>query len=250
MATSQNLGLRTIKHSLLVAFFLSLFMNASAVIAADQEQNLTLESEEGKLNPDQAGWSYSIVDGANENLSPDQRDIVIKINNYFNKVTDLRGRFIQINPDDSKQKGKFFMKRPGRIRFDYSPPSLQKIIADGEYLSIEDRDLGSVDRFPLDSTPFRILLAETVHIARDAIIRAVAETDQEVAITMLDNKGKAIGQIQLFFNKEPELELREWKVTDAQGLETRIILSHLNYDKKIDGKLFTLEDHSNPYFRP
>lgn len=244
-------SMKQVKHTVpIAAVMFCLFSPAQLSLAAESERKDELGAKIEELTPDQSGWSSSVINGANEYLSPEQRALIVKINNYFNKVTDLKGRFIQINPDDSQQKGKFFMKRPGRIRFDYSPPSLQKIIADGEYLSIEDRDLGSVDRFPLDSTPFRILLAETVHIARDAVIKAVAENDQEIAVTMLDSEGKAIGKIQLFFNKEPELELREWKVTDAQGLETRIILSHLAYDKKIDGKLFTLEDHSNPYFRP
>ena len=162
----------------------------------------------------------------------------------------MNGRFLQVNPDDAKQKGKFYIKRPGRIRFDYAPPSLQVIISDGDYLSIEDRDIDTVDRYPLENTPFRILLAKDVNILRDAIIKTVTETDEETSITMIDRKGKAIGQIELFFNKDPAFELREWKVTDSSGQITRVILSHLDYEKKIDGKLFELDVGENKIFNP
>lgn len=223
---------------LLMTLFISLSLMANSTLRAEKDKN-----------SDDSDWASTITDGINANLSEDQRDILNRVNNYFNKVTDLRGRFTQINPDDGQQRGKFYIKRPGRIRFDYAPPSLQRIISDGNYLSIENHDIGTVDRFPLNRTPFRILLAAYVSIDRDAIIQAVTENDEEIAISMLDSKGEALGRIQLFFNKDPEIELREWKVTDAQGLETRIILSHLNYDKKIDGKLFTLKEHVLPHLR-
>ncbi len=57
-------------------------------------------------------------------------------------------------------KGKFLLKRPGRFRFDYSLPSKQIIISDGEYLAIQDLDLNNEDRVALDQTPFRLLLRQ------------------------------------------------------------------------------------------
>lgn len=193
-------------------------------------------------NGDNTGWSASVADGTNEQeLTEQQNAILNQINDYLNNTTDLNGRFLQINPDDGEQKGKFFLKRPGRIRFDYSPPSLQRIIANGKYLSIEDRDIGTVDRFPLENTPFRILLAENVNIHRDAIIKAIVETDEQISVKMVDRKGAAIGEIELYFNKDPQFELAEWKVIDAQGQITRVILSYLDYEKKINEKLFKFE---------
>ena len=67
-------------------------------------------------------------------------------------------------------KGKFSLKRPGRFRFDYSLPSKQVIISDGEYLAIQDLDLNNEDRVALDQTPFRLLLRKDVDIARDGCI--------------------------------------------------------------------------------
>ncbi|GJM00852.1 MAG: outer-membrane lipoprotein carrier protein [Methyloligella sp.] len=226
----------------------SLYFSPSIIAAETDSKNL---NPKAKAEADSSGWSASIADGLTPaTMTEQQKTVVIQINEYLNRLTNLNGRFLQVNPDDGKQKGKFYIKRPGRIRFDYAPPSLQVIISDGDYLSIEDRDIDTVDRYPLENTPFRILLAKDVNILRDAIIKTVTETDEETSITMIDRKGKAIGQIQLFFNKVPEFELREWKVTDQSGQITRVILSHLDYEKKIDGKLFKLDVGQNKIFNP
>ncbi len=204
-----------------------------------------------KTKPDNSGWAASIVDDLkNTDLTSQQQKIVIQINSYLNNLTDLKGRFIQINTDDSQQKGKFYLKRPGRIRFDYAPPSLQRVIADGRYLIIEDRDINTEDRFPLKNTPFRILLAKDVNIVRDAIIKSVVETDEQTSVILIDRNGSAIGEIELVFTNTPKLELKEWKVIDAQGQTTRVILSRLNFNEKIDGKLFQREKSTTPFFFP
>ncbi len=83
---------------------------------------------------------------------------VAEINDYFNTMDDLQGTFRQTDARDQKLKGKFFIKRPGKFRFAYGAPSRLVILSDGSLLSYEDYDLKSVDRYPLESTPFKILL--------------------------------------------------------------------------------------------
>lgn len=223
-------------------------LGALSANAAETENRESLLEEK---SPDNSGWSASIAEGLSEQgLTEDQKKLVIEMNTYLNNMTDLKGRFIQVNPDDGQQKGKFYLKRPGRIRFDYAPPSLQVVISDGEYLSIEDRDIDTVDRYPLENTPFRILLAKEVNIVRDAIIKGVIETDEQASIIMIDRKGEALGQIELIFSKDPELRIHSWKVTDAQGRITQVILTNLRFDEKIDGKLFSLDSSADPFFNP
>lgn len=220
-------------------------------VEAPKEEASKDETSKVEQPKDKSGWSAAISDGLIEDgLTDDQKALIIKINNYLNQLTDLKGRFVQVNPDDGQQKGKFYLKRPGRIRFDYAPPSLQVIVSNGEYLSIEDRDIDSVDRYPLEKTPFRILLAADVNIVRDAVIKGVIESDEQASIIMVDRKGEALGQIELTFDKTPELQIREWKVIDVQGRTTQVILSNLQIDEKIDGKLFNLETSSTPFFNP
>jgi outer membrane lipoprotein-sorting protein len=181
--------------------------------------------------------------------TPEQMAVIEKINAYFNELKNLEGEFVQTDADDKKKHGRFYLERPGKVRFDYALPSRQKIISNGKYLAIEDHDLNTADRYPLDSTPFRLLLKDKVDLAQDANIVALDMGDNIAVITVQDKDAKASGQIRLFFDW-PQLALKEWIVSDAQGLNTRIQLADLQLNKAADPKLFTFsQDIGMPKFR-
>ncbi len=181
--------------------------------------------------------------------APQQVDILKKVNGYFNNAKNLEGEFLQTDADDKRKKGRFYIERPGKVRFDYALPSRQKIIANGKYLAIEDHDLNTTDRYPLESTPFRLLLTDDVDLARDANIIALDIGENIVVLTVQDKEGRAGGQIRLFFDW-PQIKLKEWIISDQQGLNTRIQLADLQTNKAADPKLFTFSpDLGMPKFR-
>jgi outer membrane lipoprotein-sorting protein len=159
-------------------------------------------------------------------LTPEQIELVRSINKYLNEVIHLRGRFVQTDHRNEELRGRFYLYRPGKLRFDYASPSKLRIVSDGEYLSVEDHDLKTVDKFPLNATPIQLLLGENVNLTRDAVILEMRQDDTAVALIIRDKSGNSAGHIQLYF-KRPELELYEWVVTDAQGLDTRIQLADM-----------------------
>jgi outer membrane lipoprotein-sorting protein len=181
--------------------------------------------------------------------SPDQIAVIEKINAYFNTMKNIEGNFMQTDADDKHKRGKFYLERPGKVRFDYALPSKQKIISNGKYLAIEDHDLNTTDRYPLESTPFRMLLKENVDLAHDADIISLDVGDKIAVVTLQDREGKTGGQIRLFMDW-PQVQLREWIITDAQGLNTRIELADLEMNKDLDPKLFNFSpDIGLPKFR-
>lgn len=190
-----------------------------------------------------SGWSAQVApeDQAGVTLGPEQTALVEQINGYFSNLTTLQGRFVQTNADKKKMKGKFKMLRPGKFRFDYARPSLQVIISDGEYLAIQDHDLGNEDRIELNQTPFRVLLRKDVDLLRDADIVAVKETDETIYLALRDKSPDASGVIRLTFTKTPKLELSSWITTDAQGLDTHVLVGNLVYGEKIDAKEFVIK---------
>jgi outer membrane lipoprotein-sorting protein len=164
-------------------------------------------------------------------------EIIVKVNDYFNKLTNLEGTFVQTDPDNSQKHGRFYFARPGRLRFDYYPPSRLKIISNGYYLAIEDYALNTSDKYPLEMTPFRLLLSETVDLSKEANILGIEQGPDVVVVTVEDKKGDAAGRISLFFDKE-NMTLKQWIITDAQGLDTRIQVSDLEQNKRVSAELF------------
>ena len=183
-------------------------------------------------------------------LDEKQTELVKKVGGYFATLENLKGSFLQTGADKKRMKGKFYVKRPGRFRFDYALPSKQIIISDGEYLAVQDLDINTEDRISLDQTAFRLLLRKDVDLIRDAKIIEVQSDADLIVLALEDKSPDAPGRIKLFFTTKPELELKEWVTSDPQGLDTRVEVSDLNKTDKLDVDLFKIKPVGNPRSTP
>lgn len=174
-------------------------------------------------------------------LDEKQTELVKTVSGYFADLKGMKGAFVQTGADKKKLKGKFFVKRPGKFRFDYALPSRQIIISDGEYLAIQDLDLNNEDRVALDQTPFRLLLRKDVDLLRDARIIEVQQADDLIVLGLQDKSPDTPGKIKLFLATKPVLELKEWVTSDAQGLDTRVEVSDVVKTDEIDANLFKIQ---------
>jgi outer membrane lipoprotein-sorting protein len=177
-------------------------------------------------------------------LQESEQETVGKVNAYFNKLTDMQGEFVQTDPDSKQRHGRFYFQRPGKARFDYASPSSLRIISDGRNLVIEDHSLNTSERYPLDVTPFKLLLSDKVDLANDAHVVGVEQGPDVFILTVEEKDANGSGRIRLFFNKA-DTSLKEWIITDAQGLDTRIEVSNLDNNKKIAENLFIISAFAN-----
>jgi outer membrane lipoprotein-sorting protein len=190
------------------------------------------------------GWAGEVAPSkgtAGIDLDASQTEAVKTVSGYFADLKNLKGAFVQTGADKKRMRGKFFVKRPGRFRFDYSLPSRQIIISDGESLAIQDLDLNNEDRVALDQTPFRLLLRKDVDLLRDAQITEVQQAEDLIVLGLQDKSPDTPGRIRLYLSRKPELELKEWVTTDAQGLDTRIEVSDLVKVDDIDANMFKIQ---------
>jgi len=196
-----------------------------------------------------AGWEAAVeaAQSTTPLIGEEQAEAVRRINAYFNDITNLQGRFEQVDSTDKQSNGRFYVQRPGKIRFDYAPPSALRIVADGSHLAIEDSDLKTVEKYPINSTPFRLLLSEAVDLERDSRIVGVESQEGTLAITLEDKSGDAAGAIKLVFESGDELQLREWIITDAQGLTTRVTITDVVSGRKVATDFFTAKEGFQPF---
>ena len=205
-------------------------MTTGAALAEDKKPAATVDGWQGEK------------DARGITLDAKQTDTVKLVNKYFGDLKGLKGTFVQTQTNAKPMKGKFYVMRPGRFRFDYSAPSKQVIVSDGEYLAIQDLDLNNEDRVALDQTPFRLLLRKDVDLIRDALIVEVQQADDLIVLGIQDKSPDSPGRIKLFLSTKPALELKEWVTTDAQGIDTRIEVADLVRSDTLDEKLFKIQD--------
>lgn len=222
------------------ACLLALFGMGSLALAQQETPAVSAEEDE-IVSPSWTG-TVTPMDPTESEFTEEQLAAIGKVNTYFNELENLKGRFLQTDPDKKQMRGRFYVKKPGRFRFDYGSPSLKVIISDGRWLAIQDHDLNTEDVYELDNTPFRLLLRKDVDLLRDARIFDVQEVEDLIIITLQDKDPDVSGRITLFLTKDPELMLKEWVTIDAQGLETRVQLSQVDTTEDIDPNLFKREN--------
>ena len=211
------------------------------------------ELQDGAQSPIGGEWETETMlrpkNGDQQITDAEALEIIERVDQYFNDLKKAKSDFVQFDANNETKSGDFYFQRPGKVRFDYDRPSRMKIISDGEYLAVENHDLRTADRYPLDATPFKLLLSEEVDLLNDARILSIDKGEDVLILTMEDKTGESAGQIRLFFRTEPELQLKSWIITDAQGTTTRIDLAELQRDVQLSAELFEFSEIGLPDFR-
>ncbi len=173
-------------------------------------------------------------------LDANQRALVDRVSLYLSSVQTLLGDFVQVGPDGSKAEGQFYIQKPGRVRFEYNPPSPIDIIADGRQVSVRNRKLDTQDLFPLSQTPLRFLLSERIDLVRETHIVGVYADDIFVTI-VVEEKQPLIGTSRLMMMFDAKnLQLKQWTVTDPQGYDTTVAVYNLDTETKPGPAIFTI----------
>jgi len=174
-------------------------------------------------------------------LPPADREIVARIEAWLQGVTTLRARFTQLAPDGRMSTGRVFLHRPGRLRFDYDPPSRVQLIATDWRLIFVDWAARQVNVLPLSQTPLAFLLDKKVQLSGELEVRRVQRRAGEVALEVVRAKEPDQGRVVMVFSEQP-IELRRWAVTDPQGLTTTLLIEEPEYGVPLDPALFRFRD--------
>ena len=174
-----------------------------------------------------------------------QRSLLDRISVYLTSVQTLVGNFVQIGPDGRRLDGAFWIQKPGKVRFQYNPPSPIDIIADGSSVVVRDRSLETNDFYPLSQTPLRYLLADRIDLLRDADVISVSADDTFVTVVIEETQVMVgTNRLMIMFDAKT-LALKQWTVTDPQGLDTTVAVYNLDTAKKPDPNLFVINYQNN-----
>jgi outer membrane lipoprotein-sorting protein len=161
---------------------------------------------------------------------------------WFNTITTLEARFVQVSSDGSTAGGKFYLRRPYRSRFEYDEPVPLTLITTRTWLHVDEKDRRQVTSYPVAETPLAVILADPVKLEREGITTRAESRDGITRIILDQPEGEAAGRIVLEFTEQPFV-LRRWLITDANGITTSVLLSNITKGHKLSPRLFVPSDY-------
>ena len=178
---------------------------------------------------------------AQANLSADDRAVLARAQATLQNLASAQGTFVETS-GAQRREGRFWLQRPGKMRFEYSNPAGLLVVSDGSNVKRFDPRLNVFRQVPLSQTPLSTFLARTVRLDQGVRIdRVVRMRDGGYSITALDARRPNDGAVVLMFGGSPE-RLLEWTIRDAQGTMTRTQLTRVTAAPNLAASLFQLRD--------
>jgi outer membrane lipoprotein-sorting protein len=159
---------------------------------------------------------------------------------YLNGIGTMTARFRQYSANGGTAKGWVWMERPGRMRFQYDPPTPIVLIADRFYVYYVDTQLAEMSKVGLKFTPAWFLLRVPISFD-DLVVTSFERGANSLRITVVDPKAPDNGKLTMDFNDQP-LFLRQWTILDQQHHTTTVSLSQQQFGMALDPKLFVYQD--------
>ncbi|MEZ0225508.1 MAG: outer membrane lipoprotein carrier protein LolA [Alphaproteobacteria bacterium] len=172
---------------------------------------------------------------------PGDMPVVRSVETYLNSLVTLKARFVQTANDGATASGDFMLKRPGRLRFQYDKPITDFIVADGMMIYYYDGQMKQQSSAPISKSLADFFLRKKLNLSGDIRVSDVKRKGGEVFLTLVQVKDPLSGSLTLVLNENP-MELKEWRVVDAQGLTTRVALSGTVTGIKLSSKYFHYYD--------
>jgi outer membrane lipoprotein-sorting protein len=174
-------------------------------------------------------------------VGPGDQAEITRIQNYLNGIHTLKAHFIQVAPNGGISQGTAWLDRPGRMRFQYDPPTPLLLVAGHGVVVFHDASLEQTSNIPIGVTPLGILLAERIVLGGDVTVTGMRHLPGQIEMTLVRTAHPREGSLTLVFADNP-LTLRQWTVTDAQGQRTTITLTNIELGGKFDQSLFEFID--------
>jgi len=160
---------------------------------------------------------------------------------YLDGVRTLQARFIQTDNAGTQAAGDFWLKRPGRMRFEYDDPVTDFIVADGKFVYYYDGQMKQQSSTLIGRSLADFFLREKFTLSGDVKVTDVRREGGLLQITVVQAEDPGSGSLTLGLTEKP-LALKKWRILDSQGMITEVELFDVQTGQKIDSDRFHYYD--------
>ncbi|HXV24681.1 MAG TPA: outer membrane lipoprotein carrier protein LolA [Alphaproteobacteria bacterium] len=168
-----------------------------------------------------------------------------EIERYLDSIRTMAAEFQQFDQEGRVTAGRIYLSRPGRLRVEYDPPTPYLLVASSGALVYYDAEIDQLTTLPLSSTPAAFLLKDRISLTEGVSVRDFERGPGVLRVELVDAEDEGAGSVLMVFEDRP-LALKQWTVTDAQGLKTQVVLRDAEFDVVLDPRLFALPTAKGP----
>ncbi len=155
----------------------------------------------------------------------------------------MSGDFVQSGPKAERTSGRFFLQRPGKIRFNYAGQSGIIVIADGKSVVVYNKKLKTSRLYSLSKTPLKLLLDNKVDLSGSRL-KSIREEGDLIIIKLSDKSSFGNSNISMVFDRK-NLDLRKWSLIDEKGLTTTVTIFNVKQGGRVAEGTFTIDYAAN-----
>ena len=187
-----------------------------------------------------AGLSaLALLRRANAALQPADQAEIAEIEHYLDSIRTMSAEFQQFDEQGRVATGRIYLARPGRMRVEYDPPTPYLLVASTGALVYYDPEVKQLTTLPLSSTPAAFLLKDHISLTKGVVVKSFEHGPGALRVEVADASDEGAGSVLMVFEDRP-LALRQWTVTDAQGIKTQVVLTHTSFGVPLDPNLFAI----------
>lgn len=172
-------------------------------------------------------------------------DVNPQVNHFFNEVQTYSAKFQQVVLDEGfnpieESAGIVMIKRPGKFRWDYEPPSEHRIISNGDKVWTYDVELEQVTvrslKEAVGKTPAGLLAGGT-DVNEEFKVSDLGEVNGPLYWVRMEPKNEDVGFEDIRIGFE-DGRLRVMELVDSLGQTTRITMTDGEENQPMQDKRF------------
>lgn len=164
-----------------------------------------------------------------------------RLASYLSNLSTIISDFTQTAPDGTLTSGKFYLQRPGKMRWQYNPPTPILMVSNGSELVYYDFELEQSSHIPLDQTLIGFLAQEKINFDKLVGVIDLEMQSDVIRITLASREKPNDGQLMLEFSDKPLL-LRNMVIRDSTKQVTTVSLNNARFGLKMDPELFIFRE--------
>jgi outer membrane lipoprotein-sorting protein len=178
-------------------------------------------------------------------LQPADLADLAEIERYLDSIRTMVAEFQQYDQEGRVLAGRIYLARPGRMRVEYDSPTPYLLVASSGALVYYDAEIDQVTTLPLSSTPAAFLLKDKISLTQGVTVKSFERGPGSLRVEVVDSKDEGAGSVLMVFEDRP-LALKQWTITDAQGIKTQVVLTRTDFDMPLNPRLFALPTAKGP----